>query len=181
MYVLLSGSQANALVFGQSVILASTPGGTNPDERLSKLLAIILVGVVCQLQAVSRINYIRFSNAFALYKIGFLSVVTVLGWCALSNRRTAAAKEINADYGVGNFRHSFRGTTLQPYALSLALLDIIRVYTGYENANFVSPNFLHNVPSSLWLNIFPRSLKKYADRPETKQGFSVTLQRPPLY
>lgn len=148
MYVLLSGSQANALIFGQSVLLASTPVGAPLDERLSKFFAVLLAGVVCQLQAVSRINYIRFSNVFAIYKLGFLSVVTVLGWCALGSRGAAATNGTNQHYGVGNFQHSFRGTTSQPYAISLAILDIMRVYSGYENANFVSQSPYGNNTSS---------------------------------
>ena len=138
MYVLLSGSQANALIFGQSVLQASTPEGTKVDQRLQKLFAIFLVGIVCQLQSLSRLNYIRFSNVFAVYKLAFLSLVTVLGWCALHQQRAPSAAEEKDPYGMINLRDSFAGTTKQPYAIALAMLDIMRVYSGYENANFVS-------------------------------------------
>jgi amino acid transporter len=137
MFIFLSGSQANALVFGASVLGASTPDGTEVDYRLQKFFAILLVGTVCQLQALSRINYIRFSNVFAIYKVAFLSVLTIIGWCALRNQRAPAAAASNDPYGTMNFRNSFKGTTTHPYAIALAMLDIMRVYSGYENANFV--------------------------------------------
>jgi hypothetical protein len=138
MYVLLSGSQANALIFGQSVLQASTLEGTAVDHRLEKLFAILLVGIICQLQALSRLNYIRFSNVFAVYKLVFLSLVTILGWCALRQQRAPSAAQKDDPYGIANLSDSFAGTTKQPYAIALAMLDIMRVYSGYENANFVS-------------------------------------------
>lgn len=138
MYVLLSGSQANAIIFGKAVLTASTSEGTVNDERLQKFFAILLVAVVCQLQSLSRINYVRFSNCFACYKISLLSIVTIIGWCALGNRRTTAAASTGDPYGAINLKNSFEGTTNQAYAIAIALLAIFRVYSGYENANFVS-------------------------------------------
>lgn len=141
MFILLSGSQSNALVFGAGVIQASTPLGTPIDHRLQKFFAILLVGGVCQLQSLSRLNYIRFSNLFAIYKVTFLSVLTILGCCALASFRTAAAAAAasasNTRYGAINFRDSFEGMVSEPYPIALALLAIMRVYSGYENANFV--------------------------------------------
>ncbi len=135
-YIILSGSQANSLVFGQSVLLASTPEGTVLDPRLQKLFSILLIAAVCQLQAFSRINYVRFANAFAVYKITFLSIVSILGLCALRNQRAPAAQE--NPYGIKNLNHAFAGTKFKMYPISIAMLDIFRVYSGYENANFVS-------------------------------------------
>ena len=137
-FIVLSGSQANSLVFGQSVLLASTVEGTVLDTRLQKLFSILLIAAVCQLQAFSRINYVRFANAFAIYKITFLTIMTVLGLCALRNQRTPVAALIDDPYGVKNLNNAFAGTTLKMYPVSIALLDIFRVYSGYENANFVS-------------------------------------------
>ena len=138
MYVFLSGSHANALVFGGAVLNASTPPGTPADYRLQNLFAILLVALVCQLQTFSRINYVRFSNLFAVYKIFLLSFVTIAGFCALASKRTGAAAVTGPPYGLTSLRGGFEGTTHQPYAIALALLDIMRVYSGYENANFVS-------------------------------------------
>ena len=137
-YVVLSGSQANSLVFGQSVLLASTVEGTVLDPRLQKTFSILLIAAVCLVQAFSRINYVRFANVFAVYKITFLSIVSILGLCALRNKRTAVAAVLDDPYGVKNLSHVFAGSTFKMYPISIAMLDIFRVYSGYENANFVS-------------------------------------------
>ena len=128
-FIVLSGSQANSLVFGQSVLLASTVEGTVLDTRLQNLFCLLLIAAVCQLQAFSRINYVRFANAFTIYKITFLSIMKVLGLCALRNRRTPVAAQIDNPYGVKNLNNAFAGTTLKMYPVSIALLDIFRIYT----------------------------------------------------
>ena len=146
MFILLSGSQSNALTFGASVLQASSPEDVKLDRRLQKFFAVLVVGVVCWLQSISRINYVRFSNIFAIYKVTFLLTLTIIGWCALGQRRAPIAAATNDPYGIVNLRNSFKGSTSQPYAIALALLDIMRVYSGYENANFVRdlpPNILH--------------------------------------
>ena len=137
-FVVLSGSQANSLVFGQSVLLASTVEGTAQDPRLQKLFSILLIATVCLLQAFSRINYVRFANVFAAYKITFLSIVSILGLCALRNQRTHAAAAQDDPYGAQNLSKVFAGAKFRMYPISIAMLDIFRVYSGYENANFVS-------------------------------------------
>ena len=136
-FVLLSGSQANAIVFGSAVIMASSSPDAVPDSRLQKFFAIALVGAVCQLQAISRINYVRFSNLFAGYKIIFLCIVTVLGWAALGGWRTQYAIKHGGSYGAANLNNAFRATRSSLYGYAVAMLDIMRVYSGYENANLV--------------------------------------------
>jgi amino acid transporter len=137
--VLLAGSQGNALTFGSSVILASTPAETKVDHRLQKLFAILIVGLVCLLQAYSRSLVVRLNNFIAIYKILLLSFFTVVGWCALRGYRTAAAaRDFTTPYGSVNLQHAFAGTTHQPYGYGLALLVIQRAFNGYENANYVT-------------------------------------------
>jgi amino acid transporter len=137
MFVVLSGSQANALTFGKAVVIASTPAATKADPRLQKVFAIAIIGVICQLQAFSRINYVRFNNLFAVYKITLLTFLTVTGWCAMGGKRTASAAALGKPYGVKNLKPDFQNTSLEPYGFALAMLSIMRVFLGYENANFV--------------------------------------------
>lgn len=135
-FVLLSGSHANALIFGKAVITASTSAGTSMDLRLQKLFAVLIVAAVCLFQSFSRLNYVRFSNTFAIYKITLLTIVTILGWRALA-RRNSPETTSHVTEGLANFSGSFKGITKSPYVIAVALLDILRVYAGYENANFV--------------------------------------------
>ena len=80
----------------------------------------------------------RFANVFAAYKITFLSIVSILGLCALRNQRTPAAAARDDPYGTLNLSKVFAGASFRMYPISIAMLDISRVYSGYENANFVS-------------------------------------------
>ena len=177
MFILLSGGQANALIFGGAVITASTPNGSHVDQRLQKVFAIMLVAVVCLFQGFSRINYIRFSDGFALYKVLLLSFVTVVGWCALANKRTAASKSSSDPYGVQNLSGSFRGGNFKAYAIAVALLDVMRVYGGYENANFV--RLIAFVASDTGRLTIPRFWRRFSDHRKTKPGFIEGAQRLP--
>jgi amino acid transporter len=137
--VAMAGSQGNALTFGSSVILASTKPGTKIDSRLRKVFAILIVGLVCLLQAYSRSVVVRLNNFIAIYKILLLSVFTVAGLCALGGYRTAAAaRDFPTPYGLVNLQHAFAETSHHPYGYGLALLVIQRAFNGYENANYVS-------------------------------------------
>jgi len=180
MFIFFSGSGSNSLIFGASVIRASTPAGTPIDPRLQKFFAILLVAATCVLQALSRMNYIRFCNLFGLYKISFLTALTVLGWCALASKRTSKAAASGDPYGTINFQDSFKNIRSRPYEIALALLAIMRAYSGYEYANFVRiDNHSMRKDSALTL---PRFLKKSGDRLETRQeslDYLLLSQSPP--
>ncbi|CAN9439065.1 unnamed protein product [Alternaria alternata] len=137
MFVVLSGSQANALSFGKAVIIANTEEGTPIDDRLQKVFSIAIIGIVCLLQAYSRVNYIRFNNLFALYKIALLTFLTITGWFAIAGKRAASAEAVGKPYGIGNLGNKdFDEADNNAYGYALALLSIMRVFLGYENANF---------------------------------------------
>ncbi len=40
-------------------------------------------------------------------------------------------------YSIKNLKESFSGTTHGPHPISIAMLDISRIYSAYEDANFV--------------------------------------------
>ncbi|KAI0130316.1 amino acid permease-domain-containing protein [Xylariales sp. AK1849] len=136
MFVVLSGSHANALLFGNGVLTASTPPGTAPEQRLQKLFAVLLLSVVCVFQSFSRLNYIRFSDVFALYKSLVLSFISIIGWLALGGVRSPAAAG-TGQYGLANIQNDASKGTLSALAVGVALLDILRAYSGYENVNYV--------------------------------------------
>ncbi|KAF1998128.1 amino acid transporter [Amniculicola lignicola CBS 123094] len=136
MFITLSGSHGGALVFGSAVITASTPAGTKIDRRLQKLFAILLVAVVCLFQSISRLNYIRFSDGFALYKTCLCSFIILLGMIALAGK-TFAEPAPNTPYGVANLEGSFSDATLSPYIIAISILQIMRAYFGYENVNYI--------------------------------------------
>ncbi|KAK6530536.1 hypothetical protein TWF694_003877 [Orbilia ellipsospora] len=136
-FVLLAGSYGNALVFGSSLIKAATPEGTPVDRRLQKFLSIVLIGFICIWQSYSRLNYILFSDLFALYKIILLATITIMGWLALAGVRAHAADHYGGQYGVKNLSGDFSSGEYTPYGIAIALLQIFRVFTGWENVNYV--------------------------------------------
>lgn len=139
MFIILGGVQVNALTFGETVIFAAQgPQNRNVDHRLQKFLAIVIITFICQLQAFSRSINVRISNALALFKVMLLLFVTVSGWVALGNTRTPSAAEYTTPYGRENLSDVFGTSKASLYGYSLALLNVMRAFLGYENANFVS-------------------------------------------
>lgn len=138
MFVILAGCQFNAIIFSGAVFRMCTPPNTPKSYRLQKFIGIVLISAVCVLQSYSRMNYVRFSNFFALYKVLLLTAISIIGWLALGNIRSPAAQaETKTSYGSNNFHRAFMDINSQPYAIALAMLIIMRTYGGYESANFV--------------------------------------------
>jgi L-asparagine transporter-like permease len=178
MFVVLSGSLANTLTFGKAVVIAATPAGTMVDPRLQKVFAIAITGVICQLQAFSRINYVRFNILFAIYKITLLTFLTVTGWCAMGGKRTASAAALGKPYGINNLKPDFQNTSLEPYGFALAMLSIMRVFLGYENANYV--RWLDHKPSGpLLIHSACRFLKKFVALLTTNHVCTEDLPKSP--
>ena len=139
MFVLIGGVQANALTFGREVIIAGL--GSHPetpvDPRLQKFFAVMVVTFVCQLQAYSRFIYVRLSNILALSKISSLVIISICGFVALGGIRGSNSAINETSYGRANLADAFktRSSSLDQY--SLALLNVMRAFLGYENANLV--------------------------------------------
>ena len=140
LFVLLGGVQANALAFGKQVILASSPRATSVDPRLQKLLAVLIITFVCQLQAFSRTTNVRVNNLLAAFKLLLLAFIAVAGFLAIGGVRAPAAEAVGSEYSKENLTDVFARTGRNWYGYSLALLNIVRAFLGYENANFVSDN-----------------------------------------
>ena len=142
MFILINGVQANALQFGKEVIIASSPSGVTVNGNLEKLFAVLIITYVCQLQAYSRIIYIRISNVLAALKVFSLLFIAVCGLVALGNSRVKANDEIPTPYGREDLTNTFSSASRNPYQYGLALLSVMRAFLGYENANFVRPYVL---------------------------------------
>ena len=139
MFVLIGGVQANALTFGREVIIAGMGAhpGTPVDPRLQKFFAVCVVTFVCQLQAYSRSIYIRLSNVLALSKVSSLLVISICGFVALGGIRRNNSSTFGTPFGKANLDNAFNTHTNSLYLYSLALLNIMRAFLGYENANLV--------------------------------------------
>lgn len=137
MFILINGVQGNALQFGKEVIIASSPSSVTINQNLEKLFAILIITFVCQLQAYSRVIYVRISNILAVLKAFSLFFIAVCGLAALVNSRVKASDEIPTPYGREDLSNAFSSASNNPYQYGLALLNVMRAFLGYENANFV--------------------------------------------
>ena len=138
MVIVVGGVQANALTFGREIILAGADATTPVNTNLQKLFAILIVTFVCQLQAYSRSIYIRVSNVLAIFKVSSLVFVSICGLIALGGVRRHSTAFIDTPYGIVNLIDIFATRAESPYAYSLALLNVMRAFLGYENANLVN-------------------------------------------
>ena len=139
MFVLIGGVQANALTFGREVIIAGSGAhpGASVDPRLQKFFAVIVVTFVCQLQAYSRSIYVRLSNVLAISKISSLAIISICGLVALGGIRNSKNSFTETPYGKANLDDAFKMPSHSLYLYSLALLNVMRAFLGYENANLV--------------------------------------------
>jgi hypothetical protein len=139
MFILINGVQGNALQFGKEIIVAGSYEDTTINQNLQKLFAVIIITLVCQLQAYSRAIYIRISNSLAVFKVTSLLFISLCGVAALTNARVQASEEVSTPYGRENLANAFESMSNDPYQYGLALLNVMRAFLGYENANFVWP------------------------------------------
>jgi len=138
MFILINGVQGNALQFGKEVVVAGSPNNTSVNENLQKLFAVLIITFVCQLQAYSRLIYVRMSNILAVAKLFSLLFISACGIAALARARSGAATyEIPTSYGKEDLTDAFSSLSSNPYQYGLALLNVMRAFLGYENANFV--------------------------------------------
>jgi amino acid transporter len=138
MFILINGVQGNALQFGKEVLIAASPKDVKVNQSLQKLSAVIIITLVCQLQAYSRAIYIRISNTLAVFKVTSLLFIVMCGIVALRNGRVPEAKdEFSTPYGKEDLVNAFASASNNPYQYGIALLNVMRAFLGYENANFV--------------------------------------------
>ncbi|MCJ1399377.1 hypothetical protein MMC11_002579 [Xylographa trunciseda] len=158
MFVIANGVHNNALIFAKEVLLAGSNGDDPINTNLQKFLAIVIVTFVCQLLAFSRFIYIKISNLIAIFKISVLCFIVLLGFVAIDGARVHSSTTINTTYGKQNLSSDFGSRTGNPYQYSLAMLNIMRAFLGYENANFVL-NEIRTGPKSDERRTFRRAVK----------------------
>ncbi|KAL9619190.1 MAG: hypothetical protein Q9160_006199 [Pyrenula sp. 1 TL-2023] len=137
LFVVANGSHNNALIFAQQVLFASSGTNSSLDPRLVKFLAIVITTFVCQILAFSRSAYIKISYVIIVIKIFVLCFIAIVGLISFTGARRHSPDMINTPYGLTNLHSDFSKRKADPYSYSLAMLNIMRAYLGYENANFI--------------------------------------------
>lgn len=72
-----------------------------------------------------------------MFKVAVLCFIIIVGLVSLSHTRAHGANTINTPYGIINLQSDLSSRTQDPYQYSMAMLNIMRAFLGYENANFV--------------------------------------------
>ena len=134
----MTGAEMSTVIYANT----STHGPVNAD--LQKFFAIIIVTFVCQLQAFSRSIYVKISNIIAIFKIAVLFLIAIAGLAAIGGARRHPADMIQTPYGMANLRSDLTLRTANPFQYSLAMLNIMRAFLGFENANYVSVERLYH-------------------------------------
>ncbi|ODV89810.1 hypothetical protein CANCADRAFT_27600 [Tortispora caseinolytica NRRL Y-17796] len=137
--ILVGFSSGNCLAFGQYLLFAL--GSQEPSDWNSRLIALAVLTLVCLLHAFKPAWGTRLGDILGVVKIGVLVLIIAGGIAALRMKDLP---------GLQNFEHFFAndgfGGSLYDY--SVALLNIIYSYKGWENANYVLSE-VHNPSRTL--------------------------------
>lgn len=127
-FLVLGNSYGNSVTFAKQVMLASDSSYENTtqlDNRVIRLIAIVVLSTVCLLHYFSNRFGLFLNKVFALFKTVLLFTVFVAG-------AKAAGKE-GSGYADFNKMH---GTSNTADGLA-AMVLIFYSYQGWENANYV--------------------------------------------
>jgi hypothetical protein len=81
--------------------------------------------------------YFKLSYVVIMFKVSVLCFIALTGLISLTGARRHSGDMINTPYGLENLRNDLSSRTEDPFQYSIAMLNIMRAYLGYENANFV--------------------------------------------
>ncbi|KAJ2894147.1 uncharacterized protein MKZ38_007912 [Zalerion maritima] len=133
MFMLLCVNRGSILSTAAAICRACTREGTEWDDRVQKLVAVVVIGTTCLLQGYSRPIFIHLNNLFAMHK---LLLLVFLSFCLFAVR-AGGGKELDAQTAAENIRPDLGETTSSAYAWGWSMLLIQRSFLGYENANLI--------------------------------------------
>lgn len=136
LFVLLSHNAGNCVSFAKLILQAFEPTEKDPDFRLQKFIALVMLSAVCLLHVFSRNTGIAINNFLALYKLALVTFIVLVGFAAMAGGRGKGVTG-GGGYGLTNFADAadIRRMSMNEYAN--AALGVLWAYTGWENANYV--------------------------------------------
>ncbi|KAI1495521.1 amino acid permease-domain-containing protein [Biscogniauxia marginata] len=136
--VLLSFSSSNAVVMSNYLW---SLGGTTPTDWQVKGVAIAAytLAVICVL----------LHNKFSLWAVNFIGVIKILTlvFISITGFVVLGGHVSRVPNPGANFHNAFEGTTTNGNDLSVALVNIIFAYTGYQNAFSVVNEIKNPIPT----------------------------------
>ena len=138
--VIVSSVYKDAITFAGAIIMVASRGQA-VDARLQKFIAIVLVASVCLFRSVSRMNYVRLSILFALYKVVLMVSIMTIGCAMVVNDAPPFSQSGSRAHFLSNIEPDISDNVITFSRASLALISISKAYTGYHSINNVGPSF----------------------------------------
>ncbi|KAL2168826.1 hypothetical protein VTG60DRAFT_6796 [Thermothelomyces hinnuleus] len=154
-FVLFAISTGNCISFSSYLLRAATEKPPEDGSWLNRGIAVATITVVCLIHAFAPRWGIWLSNGFGAFKLIMLSLLVCTGFAALAGRTVAPRPDNFSSFrGAGSSRRLDENFDAGGAAggYSIALLQVLYSYSGWENANYV----LTEVRSA------PRTLKRAA-------------------
>ncbi|KAI0160469.1 amino acid permease-domain-containing protein [Xylariaceae sp. FL1272] len=121
--VLLSFAASNAIVLSDYLWALAEVSPTEWQEK-GVAVAAYTVAVVC----------VMINTKFSLWAMNFIGTLKVITLVFITGFVVLGGHVSRVPDPGANFRHAFEGTTTSGYDLSVAIVNIIFAYTGYQNA-----------------------------------------------
>lgn len=127
--VLLGFSSGNSYTFGKYVLFAVT---RSENEVIVRAIGVLCISLCCYLQVGHRKQSNMLFTLLGLIKVLILSLIIVCGMVTYFGVVTVKSGD-SGDYTVTPVLADRPG----PYSMSVALLEIIYSFKGWENVNYV--------------------------------------------
>lgn len=131
--VLLGFSSGNSYTFGKYVLFAIN---RSENEVIVRAIGVLCISVCCYLHVAHRQQSNIMFTLLGVVKVLILSLIIVCGALTYFGVVTVKSDD-SSDYAVISGVDSVGGERPGPYSISVALLEIIYSFKGWENVNYV--------------------------------------------
>ncbi|EAQ91425.1 hypothetical protein CHGG_03360 [Chaetomium globosum CBS 148.51] len=140
-FVLFAISTGNSISFSSYLLHAATKS-SQEGTWMNQGIAIAAITVVCLIHAFAPRWGIWLSNGFGAFKLVMLSLLVCTGFAALAGRTaTPRPDNFSSFHGAGSSRAPDDNPAGAAGGYSIALLQVLYSYSGWENANYVLTEF----------------------------------------
>jgi len=129
------------------MLLAANPGST-PDPWTARGIAMAAITGVCLIHTFTPRLGIWLSNFLGAFKLVLLSLVVFTGFAALAGRLEVPPPRNFSSFEGPEMTTTREAGAGQAAAYSLAILQVLYAYSGWENANYVLTE-VRNAPTTL--------------------------------
>ncbi|OCK94885.1 uncharacterized protein K441DRAFT_90733 [Cenococcum geophilum 1.58] len=122
-FVCLYTTATNSMQFARQVIMAATKSDDIPDQRVMRLIAVVIMSLICLLLYFSTATGRKLNRYLAWLKIGLMIIIFIAGGVKAGK---GPAHDINWKFKSAQSNSA------------IALLQVLYAYQGWENATLVA-------------------------------------------